>query len=109
MDKDEVIVEVGAEGGSIVLVGKRHARGWVFSRLTDEYDFDDEKSIIHRSAEVDSWESALRLLDKYPWQTLYPSKVHPEFRAQVWAAVQKRLADDEEKVSKLEGWQTLCT
>jgi hypothetical protein len=109
MDKDEVIVEVGAEGGSIGLIGKRHGRGWTFSRLTDEYDFDDEKPIFHKSAEVDSWEAALRLLDKYPWQTLFPCKVHPEFRTRIWPAVEKRLAGDDEKLLKLERWRNLCT
>jgi hypothetical protein len=112
MNKSEIIVEVLAEGGSISLIGMRHGRGWTFSRSVDEsatYDLIGEMPIFDKSAEVDSWEGALRLLDKYPWQTLYPSKVHPEFRARVWIALHERLAGDEEKLLKLERWRNLCT
>jgi hypothetical protein len=28
---------------------------------------------------VNSWEAALRLIDRYPWHRLYPLTVHPEF------------------------------
>jgi hypothetical protein len=31
-NKSEVIVEVGGEGGSITLYGRRTERGWCFSR-----------------------------------------------------------------------------
>jgi hypothetical protein len=78
MDKDEVVVEVGAEGGSISLIGTRRDCGWAFSWATSESI--DEDSFFEESAEVGSWEGALRLLDKYPWQTFHPSTVHPEFR-----------------------------
>jgi transposase len=108
IDKEEVIVEVRAEGGSMALTGKRHARGWTFSRLIDEsvaYELLDEKPIIDQSADVYSWQAALRLLDKYPWQTLYPLNVHPEFRAQVWIAIQERTS----VASELERWRNLCT
>jgi hypothetical protein len=112
MDKGEVVVEVGAEGGSIALIGKCHGRGWTFSRLVDDStasELVDEKPIIHKLAEVDSWEAALRLLDKYPWQTLYPLSVHPEFRARVWIALKERLGSDEKGLFELERWRSLCT
>jgi hypothetical protein len=111
MNKCEVVVEVGTEGGSIALIGKRHGRGWTFSRSVNDWtpELIDEEPIFHRSAEVASWEAALRLLDKYPWQTLYPSKVHPEFRARVWTALEERLAGDDEKLLKLERWRNLFT
>jgi hypothetical protein len=111
MDKCEVVVEVLAEGGSIALIGARHGRGWTFSRSVNDSTSEliGEKPIFHKSAEVDSWEDALGLLDKYPWQTFYPSKVHPEFRARVWIALQERLAGDEKKSLELERWRDLCT
>jgi hypothetical protein len=111
MDKDEVVVEVGAEGGSIALIGTRRDRGWTFSRSVNDWtpELIDEEPIFHKSAEVDSWEAALRLLDKYPWETLYPLKVHPEFRARIWIAVQERLAGNNENILKLERWRNLCT
>jgi hypothetical protein len=112
MDEDEVVVEVGAEGGSILLIGTRRDRGWTFSRSVDEsatYDLIGEKPVLHKSAEVDSWEAALRLLDRYPWQTLYPLKVHPEFRARVWIALKERLGSVEKGSFELERWRNLCT
>jgi hypothetical protein len=109
--KCEVVVEVGTEGGSIALIGKRHGRGWTFSCSVNDWtpELINEEPIFHKSAEVASWEAALRLLDKYPWQTLYPSKVHPEFRARVWTALEERLAGDDEKLLQLERWRNLCT
>jgi hypothetical protein len=104
MDKCEIVVEVGAEGSAITSIGTRRPRGWTFSRSVNENI--DEDSFVDQSAEVDSWQAALRLLDKYRWQTLYPLKVHPEFRARVWVALQERLAGDE---SKLEKWRNFCS
>jgi hypothetical protein len=112
MNKREVIVELLAEGGSIALTGVRHDHGWTFSRSIDEstaYDLIGEEPVFKKSAEVDSWEGALRLLDKYPWQTFHPSSVHPEFRERIWIAVQERLAANNESMSKLERWRNLCT
>jgi hypothetical protein len=70
MNDREGVVEVLAAGDSIALIGTRHGHGWRFSRSVDEsatYDLIVEKPVLHKSAEVDSWECALRLLDKYPW------------------------------------------
>jgi hypothetical protein len=39
--------------------------------------------IQHNSAAVDTWEAALKLLDKYPWFKLHPIRVHPEFRSKL--------------------------
>jgi hypothetical protein len=44
----------------------------------------------HKSDWVESWEGVLALLDQYPWHELYPVQVHPDFRGQVWAAVEER-------------------
>jgi hypothetical protein len=111
MEQCDIIVEVGAEGGSIALIGTRRDRGWTYSRSVKDWtpELIDEEPISHKSAEVDSWEAALRLLDKYSWQTLYPLKIHPEFRARVWIALQERLVADETKSSELERWRSLCT
>ena len=69
MNEPEVIIELGAEGGSITLSGFRTERGWCFSRELIDWtpELIDEERIQHTSAIVASWEAALKLLDKYPW------------------------------------------
>jgi hypothetical protein len=100
MNENEIIVEIGAAGGSITLYGLRTESGWLFSRevidstpllLPEEFP---EGVIHHSSSVVDSWEEALKLLDRYPWHRLYPLRVHPEFRQKIWVEVQRRLSSE---------------
>jgi hypothetical protein len=107
----ETVVEVGAEGGTIAIVGMRHGGGWTFRRTVNDStpELIDEEPIFKKSAEANTWERALRLLDKYRWQGLYPLQVHPEFRDRVWIAVQDRVARDNKKPVNLEKWRDLCT
>jgi hypothetical protein len=72
MLEKEVIVEFGAEGGSMTLFGVRSPRGWLYSRSVDDWtpELIDEERIEHDSNVVDSWEAALGLLDRYPWQRM---------------------------------------
>ena len=97
-----VILEVGAEGGAVTLVGRRVESGeWQFARITD----DQTEALFGESGVevtpppaleslkwVDSWEEGLRLMDRYPWVRLHPVAVHPEFAERVRAAVDERLA-----------------
>lgn len=64
MNENQVIVEIGGEGGSITLYGLRTESGWLFSRevinstpllLPEEFP---EGVIHHKSSVVDSWEEA---------------------------------------------------
>jgi hypothetical protein len=99
MSENEVIIELGAEGGSVTLYGIRTDRGWFFSRnVIDSGDvlIDDGPIIQHKSAIVDSWTAALELLDRYPWATLYPISIHPDFKQMLLAARQERLPKDTE-------------
>ena len=64
---------------------------------------------------VDSLEAALAFIDKYPWHGLFPLTVHPEFKQQIWAAVQARVKKErEERGSASFGqhyigrWRELC-
>jgi hypothetical protein len=103
----EVVLEVGAEGGSITLYGLRTNQGWVFSRkvIDQTPELIDEQSIATNSECVGPWEAALGLLDRYPWPRLYPISVHPEFRDRVWSAVQDKLDGDEEALRR---WRAIC-
>jgi hypothetical protein len=106
----EVIIEVGAEGGSITLIGFRTAQGWVFSRkvIDQTPELIDEDWIETNSDCVHSWEAAVELLDRYPWSKLYPISVHPDFREKIWSAVQERVGGDENSGLQLSRWREIC-
>jgi hypothetical protein len=87
LPEKEVILRIGAEGCSITLFGTSSQRGWLYNMSVDEC-LDDDR-FQYESNVVDSWEAALTLLDQYPWHRLSPLKVHPEFRTQIWTAVQR--------------------
>lgn len=109
MSKSEVILAVGAEGGSIALYGLRTNQGWVFARQVDDQtpDLLDEEPIHTKTAGVDTWDAALELLDHYRWPALFPLFVHPDFRRQIWDAVQERL-EPEKSQSELSRWREIC-
>ncbi|MBV9634432.1 MAG: hypothetical protein JOZ40_07355 [Methylobacteriaceae bacterium] len=118
----EVILEVGAEGGSITLYGVRRDDRWrlkrsVLTQTTDLLDVEDRASLQsyleaqRESNEVDSREDALALMDRYPWAMLSPTRVHPEFRDNVWHAVLDRLGKERSSgMNNLvrERWRTIC-
>ena len=90
----ETIVRVGASGVSITLYGERRDDRWVFSLSVNDQtpELINEEALHHESSLVDSWESALKLLDEYPWYRLVPLSVHPEFRDAIREAVKERHA-----------------
>lgn len=101
-DGSLVVLEVGAEGGSVTLIGREDEDGeWQFARITvdqTEALFGDEDVPITAPGLtslvwVDGWEAGLSLLDRYPWVRLSPQYVHPEFVERVKAAVEQRLAN----------------
>lgn len=111
MGESEVILEIGAEGGSITLCGTRTADGWRFSRnlLDQTPELLDEPAIEHDSNMVESWSAALELLDTYPWHRLFPLWVHPEFRGLVLDAVKARYtANGPRGPDRTDRWEELC-
>src|SRR5262249_26030188 len=89
VNKSEVILEVGAEGGAITLYGVRAPDGWRFSTsMLDQTpsllpDAFHEQGSRKDYEGVNPWEAALRLIDRYPWHRLHPLTVHPEFGERV--------------------------
>ena len=114
----EIIVEIGAVGGSITLFGQKHVAGsWQFSRAVGDQTptflnaaDGAGDSFEHTSGWVSSWDEAIDLLDEYPWALLGGLRVHPDFRDRVWAAVLKRLASQlEARVTRpKERWARVC-
>jgi len=100
----EIILEVGAEGGSLTVLGKRTIDG--SSRFGVErnelmlFDPDDDpdnrEAYYQQNENLHSLPDALKLLDKYPWFSLYPVDVHPEFFTTILSEVRKRGGEEEE-------------
>ena len=84
MNEFEVIIELGAEGGSLALHGIRTEQGWLFSRHLVDWtpELINEGRIQGKSTCVDSWDAALCLLDQYPWYKLSPIVIHPTLRTE---------------------------
>jgi HD domain len=95
----EIILEVGAEGGSLAVIRDRNAEGmWEYRAQLDETTMSDvlpdEKfdkgDLFERSGPTSTFEDALSQLDRYPWFKLYPVKVHPDFAGLVLREVRRR-------------------
>jgi hypothetical protein len=94
-------VRMGAEGGSITLVGQKNSRGgWRYARavtdhtltLLDEPDGGGSTS-NSMTPWVKTWSEAVALLDRYPWALLPSIEVHPEFAERLWGEVTRRIKD----------------
>ena len=89
----EKVLEVGAEGGSVTLVGRRFASGaWQFARITadqtealyGEADVElPEPPSVDMLEWVEEWDAGLQLINRYPWAKSYPLEVHAAFRESV--------------------------
>ena len=95
----EIILEVGAEGGSLSIVRTRASDGtWRFVVLRDEttladmLDDNEQKAFafIDASGAVDALAAALQVMNRYPWHRLMPLKLHEEYRGAVMAEVLRR-------------------
>ncbi len=102
----EVIIEVGAEGGSLTIFGKRNAIGdWSFFSEKNEIALADllteedrgGSTAFERSDDVNSFDEALKLLESYSLFHFNPRKVHPDFLDRVLLEVKKRGGESEFK------------
>jgi|APLak6261663543_1056040.scaffolds.fasta_scaffold04683_2 hypothetical protein len=117
-DEREVILKVGAEGGSITLSGIRTSSGWTFNLNTIDQtaDFINDADLIDEMEQGQilktstTWQGALELLDKYPWTNLYPLNVHSEFGSKVLDAVTTRAKSTENHSDAIDftRWRLLC-
>lgn len=96
----EIVLEVGAEGGSLKIVRERNADAdWHFwterneAALYDallEEDRGDIGEYSGRTGPFRSLDEALRSIDKYSWIRLHPVEVHSEFLDAVLCEVRTR-------------------
>jgi len=85
-DSAEVILEIGAEGGSLK-IQRFHASDWTWkfnlkideSTLAEFLDEVDEVDLVKESPPVDTFAEAIQLMNKYPWRELELISVHPEY------------------------------
>ena len=78
----EIILAIGAEGGSIDLVGIKTGGRWKFSIKASDQSWmldDDDDHTPPTHPWVSTWQEAVVQLDRYPWPQLHPLHVHPEF------------------------------
>jgi hypothetical protein len=118
-DGSVVVLQAGAEGGDVTLIGQTTVAGaWSFARVTNDQTealFGDSgveitpPPALKPEDWVDGWDEGLRLMDRYQWARLHPLYVHPAFVERVRAAVEERLADvDSESAERArEKWERL--
>lgn len=107
----EVILEVGAEGGSIALYGKQTPYGWVFSRemVDQSLMLLEDGQEIRKVDEAHTWGQALKLISEYPWHRLYPKFVQPAFADRVFQAAIRRLGNFEGRdFEQKRRWAKIC-
>jgi hypothetical protein len=97
----EIVVEVGAEGGSITLLREpKEGGGWQFKmNVNDMFSEENRESMGAYVAPIaygQSFHDGMALLDRYPWFRLVPLVVNPEFLDGVLLEVRKRGGIDEE-------------
>ncbi len=110
MSRYKIIIKVGTEGGDLELLGLKRSGEWRFKVSTSDFSptLIDEDPIHSESKPTASWDEALALLGRYPWQHLYPLEVHPEFRAAVWEEITRAQATEGGSHIRLDAWRELC-
>jgi hypothetical protein len=112
-----VIVQIGAEGGSIKVLRRTaddgdHQYSVQMRDQTMTFLSGDEAGpeIRRDSAWTKSWDSAIKTLGRWPWPMLYPMYVHPDYRDRVLSAVkQYRMPDGQAaRASAVERWESAC-
>jgi hypothetical protein len=97
-----VVLQVASEGGDITLFRVQNGGETHFQVQSDKsaaYQVpteEDQDGVSPRSCSplTDSWDQALKQLDRYPWASLNPLQVHPAFAANVLSAVKERIQPD---------------
>jgi hypothetical protein len=117
MSEESVIVEIGAEGGSIKVLARNVNSGTAeYSvQLRDQtmtFLSEDEAGpeIRRDSAWTPSWEEVIRTLGQWPWPVLYPVYVHPDYRGRILSEVERFRRPDGHlaRASAIERWHEAC-
>lgn len=102
--QEVVILKVGADGGSVTLLGWLSPNGqWSFRLATDESSLwnllgEDPGGSSAPVRWSSGWKTGLKLLAKYPWQHLYPLEIHPEFAVPIMTEIEMSDLEPSDKV-----------
>lgn len=98
----EVILKIGGEGGTLIIQRFRASDGaWKFIFTTDEstmadfLDEEDQIDLVKKYPQVDTFEEALQIMNKYPWHKLHVITLHQEYVSIVQSEKQKRSIEEE--------------
>ena len=112
--KPEVVLQVGGEGGSVVLKRVRSSEGaWVFFLGKDEPGLQKALKALAAGAFdlkaeprlAGSFEQAMKLLDRTGWPNLSPEVVHAQYRELIWGRAVTRLGSSS---PRLKAWRVVC-
>lgn len=95
----DVVLEVGAEGGSLTVFRVTDANGHSTfeayrneAALKDILGDEDSRGMVftETTPPLATLADAIAKLDRYPWHALHPLRLHPDFATQVLADVKVR-------------------
>jgi hypothetical protein len=86
MDSEEVILEIGTEGGLLSVRRFLSSNGTLKfiliideSTMADFLDKDNQIDLVKKYPPVETFGEAVRLMDKYPWREMHLVSVHPDY------------------------------
>jgi hypothetical protein len=100
------VIGLVVENGSLHLFGRQDATGnWSYRIVTNDRLEELFNEDANCNTIVDSWSSALRILDRNYWIFLIPSEpILSEFKLLIWDAIRARTDDQH----ILEIWRKAC-
>ena len=79
------ILELVAEGGRLAVFGRQIGDAWRYVLIVDAPSLAGHGDGA-RETPLATWEEVLQNLERYPWRTLRPRFVHPDFAERILAA-----------------------
>jgi len=79
--QEEIVFEIGVEGGSLTIERKRNRNGEKFIYHHNEMDLTDEGLGINEKGEYENFHQPFQLINsKYPWFQLHLAIVHEDYQ-----------------------------
>ncbi|WP_332849222.1 SIR2 family NAD-dependent protein deacylase [Bacillus sp. FJAT-45037] len=105
----ETILQLGGEGGSITVLGRKIESGeWVFYREVNElFLYEEGNSTVETnpfSIDATGWTELRELITSYPIAHLVPRKIHSDFGDQIWEVA----LNSQMKKQQLRRWAKAC-
>jgi len=92
----EIVLQVGGEGGSLTLVRYPVSdETWEFAIIRDEttlagfLEEGEMADLFESQNAISTFDDAIKLMNKYPWQYLFPLAVHPEYVKEVLSIIDR--------------------